>query len=71
MRKENKRKVEFTFILGMVYLRKGITLLDFIIENETIEKVKEAYIDKSNELKGRLKQRENNKEDHSTAMTLF
>lgn len=46
----------------MVQLRKAINLLDFIISNEAIESVKEAYTNKQKELKKRLEDREQNKE---------
>lgn len=47
---------------GLVQLRKAINLLDFIISNEAIESVKEAYTNKQKELKKRLEDREQNKE---------
>lgn len=49
-------------IAGLVQLRKAISILEFIIPNESIESVKEAYTDKLKELKQRLKNREENKE---------
>jgi hypothetical protein len=42
---------------SLVLLRKAITILTFIITNESIEAVKIAYQDKQKELKLRLKNR--------------
>ena len=46
----------------MVQLRKAISILEFIIPNESIESVKVTYTEKLGELKQRLKNREENKE---------
>jgi len=43
---------------GLVQLRKAISMLEFIIQNESIESVKISYEDKIKELRGRLKNRE-------------
>lgn len=47
---------------GLIQLRKGISMLEFIIQNESIESVKLSYEDKIKELRGRLKNREEGKE---------
>ena len=57
----NNSKVMFIIILGLVLLRKAISILDFIIPNEATEQVQKAYIEKQKELKNRLKDREENK----------
>lgn len=58
MKKGNKRKVSLHYNgLGLVQLRKAISILEFIIQNESIESVKKSYEDKMKELKGRLKNR--------------
>lgn len=44
-------------------LRKAITILDFIISNESIEGLKTSYIEKQKELKERLAFRETHKEE--------
>lgn len=36
MKRENKNKVAKSSILGLVQLRKAISILDFIIANEAI-----------------------------------
>lgn len=46
----------------MVQLRKGISMLEFIVDNESIEQVKSGYESKLKELRGRLKNREEGKE---------
>ena len=47
---------------SLVQLRKAISILEFIVANEAIESVKTAYEEKLKELRGRLKDREQNKE---------
>ena len=59
--KRNFRKVKIILNLGLVQLRKAISILDFIIANEAIESVRATYSEKQKELKGRLKDREENK----------
>lgn len=61
MKMANNSKVMFIIILGLVLLRKAISILDFIIPNEATEQVQKAYIEKQKELKNRLKDREENK----------
>lgn len=47
MRRESNNKVKYRFInIGLVMLRKAISILDFIIQNESIESVKESYVAK-------------------------
>lgn len=46
---------------SLVQLRKAISILEFIVANEAVESVKKAYEEKEKELKGRLKDREQNK----------
>lgn len=41
----------------MVQLRKAISMLEFIVQNESIEQVKAGYEGKLKELRGRLKNR--------------
>lgn len=48
--------------IGLVQLRKAISTLEFIIQNESIESVKTEYEGKLKELKNRLKNREEGKE---------
>lgn len=44
--KENNKKVSIYTIVGLVQLKKAITLLDFIVSNEAIESVKITYSEK-------------------------
>ena len=44
--KENNKKVSIYTMVGLVQLRKAITLLDFIVANEAIESVKITYSEK-------------------------
>jgi hypothetical protein len=44
-------------------LRKAITILKFIIANESIENVKQAYVEKEKELTSRLTARQEGKEE--------
>lgn len=46
----------------MIHLRKAIATIQFIIQNESIDPIKEEYEIKVKELKARLKYREENKE---------
>ena len=40
------KKVYLLIFLGLIQLRKAIYLLEFIIDNESIESVKSTYQDK-------------------------
>lgn len=53
----NRKRVTQYYMIGLVLLRKAITMLDFIIANEATEQVQKAYIEKQKELKNRLKDR--------------
>jgi hypothetical protein len=56
------KKVHSLAKIGLIQLRKAISMLEFIIQNESIESVKISYEEKIKELKGRLKNREEGKE---------
>lgn len=43
IKKESNNKVNRSLNLGLVYLRKAIAILDFIVQNESIESVKTSY----------------------------
>jgi hypothetical protein len=44
-----------------MHLRKAISLIQYIIANESTEQVKQAYTEKKKELEKRLEDREQNK----------
>jgi hypothetical protein len=44
-----------------VLLRKAVSLIKYIISNEAVEAVKQAYSEKQKELERRLEDREQNK----------
>jgi hypothetical protein len=61
--KANNNKVHIILTSGILQLRKALALIRFIINNESIYDVKQTYVDKEKELKGRLANREDGKEE--------
>ena len=54
---------------SLINLRKAINTIQFIIQNESIDLIKEEYEAKMKELKARLKNREEGKEAPQNAIT--
>ena len=69
--KANNRKVHIILTSGILQLRKALAIIRFIINNESINDVKQTYVDKEKELKGRLANREDGKEEICIIFYLF